>query len=411
MDARLFGIVIAAVGGAAVGIDRQRAYGDAEPGAIGGLRTFTLLGTIAGLCGYLLLIGLHTIAILILAACVALLAIVRLSAGRLERDATTEVAAIAVLLFGVVAGHGHLRLAAALYAWLVLILLEKSWLHALVQRIGTVELRAMVQFLAMALIIFPALPHGSYGPYGVFHPRNIWALVLIFSGLAFLGYLARRFFGAKSGWLLTGTIGGLVSSTQVSVAFSRESREHTGATNALVGGVVAATVVSLLRVLTIAWILDPSLVKTVLPAFVAPCLIGALLSLYGLRSAKDAGTVLEKKNPLQIVTALQLALLFVVVQYIVTLAHQWFGHAGLFGTAALIGSTDIDALLASFPALFSQGVPVNLVARLLLLGVTANTIVKAAATLLYGRNAFRLRATAELLAIVAALAAGFLLLA
>ncbi|MHB1022608.1 MAG: MgtC/SapB family protein [Acidobacteriaceae bacterium] len=410
MGTKFLGIVIAALGGAAVGIDRQRAYGDEELGAIGGLRTFTLLGTIAGLCGYFLLTGLSAAAIVILAACVAVLAIVRLSAGKIPRDATTEVAAVAVLVFGVAAGYGHLRLAAALYAWTVLILIEKSWLHTLVSRIGGVELRATVQFLAMALIVFPVLPHGSYGPYGVINPRIIWILVLAFSGLAFAGYLARKMFGEKSGWILTGTIGGLISSTQVAVSFSRESHEHVDATNALVGGVMAATVVSLLRVLSIAWLINSSLARLVLPCFIAPCLIGVLIALYGFRASKNTGRIVDKKNPLQFLTAVQLALLFIVVQYVVTLAHRWFGHAGLLGSAALIGSTDIDALLASFPPLFAQGIHAKEIARVLIVGVVANTAIKPATTLLYGRNAFRIKATAGLLLIIAALLAGFVFL-
>lgn len=404
---KFLGIVIAALGGAAVGIDRQRAYGNEERGTIGGLRTFTLLGTIAGLCGYLLLSGLPAVAIVILAACVVILAVVRLSSGNISRDATTEVAAIAVLVFGVAAGYGHLRLAAALYAWTVLILIEKSWLHTLVSRIGAVELRAAVQFLAMALIVFPVLPHGSYGPYGVVNPRTIWILVLAFSGLAFLGYLVRKLFGEKSGWIVTGAIGGLISSTQVSVAFSRESRENATVTDALVGGVIAATVVSMIRVLAIAWVINSSLVMLVLPCFVAPCLVGILLALYGFRVSENTGSILDKKNPLQFLAAVQLALLFIVVQYVVTLAHRWFGQVGLLGSAALIGSTDIDALLASFPPLFAQSVYVKDIARMLVVGVVANTAVKSAITLIYGRNAFRIKATIGLLLIIASLLAGF----
>ena len=61
------GIAIAALGGAAVGVDRQRAYRENEPGGIGGVRTFTLLGTVAGSCGFLIAHDLLTLGVLILA--------------------------------------------------------------------------------------------------------------------------------------------------------------------------------------------------------------------------------------------------------------------------------------------------------------------------------------------------------
>jgi hypothetical protein len=210
----ILGIVIAALGGAAVGVDRQRANSQDEPGAIGGIRTFTLLGTVAGTCGFLIVHQFIALGVVILASAAVVVMLVRLGAGRISRDATTEAAALAVLASGVTAGIVHLSIAAALYAWIALQLIEKSGLHALVDRIGVVELEAAAQFAAMALIVLPLLPSGNYGPRGVLNLRSVWILVLVFSGISFAGYLARKALGTKIGWVLTGLLGGLISSTQ-----------------------------------------------------------------------------------------------------------------------------------------------------------------------------------------------------
>src|SRR5690348_6335281 len=101
MRSQLVGIAIASLGGAAVGVDRQRVYRENEPGAIGGLRTFTLLGTVAGTCGFLLSRQMVLPATVLLTGAVGLVLIVRLVSGKVSRDATTEVAAIAVLVGGV----------------------------------------------------------------------------------------------------------------------------------------------------------------------------------------------------------------------------------------------------------------------------------------------------------------------
>jgi uncharacterized membrane protein (DUF4010 family) len=77
--------------------------------------------------------------VVILAGAAATVVFVRLGAGRISRDATTEAAALAVLASGVTAGIGYLTIAAALYAWTVLLLIEKSELHALVDRMTHVE--------------------------------------------------------------------------------------------------------------------------------------------------------------------------------------------------------------------------------------------------------------------------------
>src|ERR1700757_1219723 len=100
----LLGLANAALGGAAVGFERQRAYRENEPGAIGGLRTFSLLGTVAGACGFLIANALITPGVVILASTAAMVLIVRLGAGRIPRDATTEIAAMVVIASGVTAG-------------------------------------------------------------------------------------------------------------------------------------------------------------------------------------------------------------------------------------------------------------------------------------------------------------------
>lgn len=55
--------------------------------------------------------------------------------------------------------------------------------------------------------------------------RDLWILVLLFSGLSFVGYIAQRITGA-AGYALTGLLGGLVSSTSVTLSFARLNPSH-----------------------------------------------------------------------------------------------------------------------------------------------------------------------------------------
>lgn len=406
LEKEIIGIVIAALGGAAVGVDRQRAYSDKEPGAIGGLRTFALMGTIAGASGYLIVNHLQAVGIAVLLGTTASVLVVRFAAGKISRDATTEIAAMAVIVSGVIAGCGYLGIAAALYAWTVLLLIQKSWLHTLVNRIGVVELEAAAQFSAMALIILPILPAGSFGPKGIFDPRAIWSLVLVFSGITFAGYLARKALGPKAGWVVTGLIGGLISSTQVTLSFSRDSRTHAGSEAALFGGVMAASAMSLLRVCVVCLFISPALALAVLPYLIAPFLIGVALILYSLRSQPDNNASFEEKNPLRLLTAVQLALLFVAVQYGVTFAKLWFGNLGLFGSATLLGSADIDALVVSLSPLVHQGLAATEAARAIVLGIISNMAFKLTIASIYGEKGFRLKTGLGLAAVIATLALG-----
>jgi uncharacterized membrane protein (DUF4010 family) len=403
-------VCIAALGGAAVGIDRQNAHREDEPGSIGGLRTFTLLGTIAGVCGFLIAKNYVAPATVILASAALVIVIVRLGAGRISRDATTEIAAIAVLVSGVAAGLGHLSMASALYAWTVLLLVEKSWLHAFAKRIGVVEFEAAAQFAAMALIVLPLIPSRNFGPGGVLNLRSVWILVLIFSGLSFAGYLARRALGNEAGWVATGMLGGVVSSTQVALAFSRESHSNPESQVPLFGGVMGASSVSFLRVCALCLLIDPELSKIVLAYVALPVLMGGVAALYGMRHHTKTTGSFKEKNPLRLTAALYLSLIFMGSQFLVSFTNSRFGAVGAFSSAGLLGSVDIDALVASLVPMVREGIQTHEAAKLLLLGLAGNNVVKLLVTLIWGSGVFRRYTALGFVVIVLALIGSFVVI-
>lgn len=386
-------------------MERQRAYRENEPGAVGGLRTFAILGTVAGTCGFLIARQAALPAAVLLAGAVGIVLVVRLTAGRLDRDATTEMAAMAVLVSGVTAGLGHLTVAAALFAWTALLLIEKASLHALVRRLGVVEMEAAAQFAAMALIVLPLLPAGGFGPGRILNLRMTWILVLVFSGISFAGYLARKALGASIGWVVTGTIGGLISSTQVAFSFARESRVRQESHRPLFGGTMAATAVSMLRVCAVCLVLRPSVAAASLACVALPILIGVAFALRSQRRSPKETVSVEERNPLSVGAAIYLALIFAAAQFAATYARKWFGNAGFLGSAGLLGSFDIDALVASVAPLLRQGMPTTEAARALTFGITGNTLVKFAATILWGRGQFRRDALLGFACILSGLAA------
>jgi uncharacterized membrane protein (DUF4010 family) len=179
----ILALLIAALGGAAVGLERQWSGHADGPGArFAGIRTFTMLGAVGGFSGWLWTLGATAPATILLAGGVTVVAAAYVAGSRHDIDGTTEVAALVVLAAGLLAGMGSVRLASGIFALLTLLLVEKSRLHALVQRIDDVGLRSGVRFAVMALVILPLLPEGPYGPLGGIRPREIWALVLFFSG-------------------------------------------------------------------------------------------------------------------------------------------------------------------------------------------------------------------------------------
>jgi uncharacterized membrane protein (DUF4010 family) len=176
------GLLIATLGGAAVGLEREWSGHASGPRArFAGIRTFTLLGLGAGVAGWLWSNGLQVFAAILAAGSAALIVAAYVAASRAQVDGTTEVAAFVVLTAGIVAGVHEVRLASAMIALTTLLLIEKSRLHSLVRRIDDASLRAGFRFAVMAVVILPMLPSGPYGPLGGIRPRQLWALVLFFS--------------------------------------------------------------------------------------------------------------------------------------------------------------------------------------------------------------------------------------
>ena len=134
-------------------------------------------------------------------------------------------------------------------------------------RIDDVGLRAGVRFAVMALVVLPLLPQGPYGPLGGVRPRELWALVLFFSGLSFVGYIARRIVGPGRGYFVTGLLGGLVSSTNVTFTFARTSQREPASARALAFGAVAANAMLYPRVLIATAVLNLALLPSVFPVF------------------------------------------------------------------------------------------------------------------------------------------------
>jgi uncharacterized membrane protein (DUF4010 family) len=398
-------LAVAAVTGLAVGIEREWSGHASGPRArFAGARTFLLLGFTGGVSGWLLDQGLMAAAAALLGTAGILIVAAYVMASRPGGElveGTTEAAALAVLAMTVVAGLGHLRLAAGAAALLVLVLREKGRIHGFVARIGEVEMRAGLQFAALALVLLPLLPEGPYGPYGGVAPRQLWMVVLFLSGLNFLGYIARKAVGPERGYIIAGLLGGLSSSTAVTLSFARQSREGRNAERALALGVVGACTVLLLRVLVVSAVLTPPLALALLPFLVPPLLLGAALVTLGLRTDRDPAAAREagEHNPLRLTTAVLMAVGFQLALTGVAIVRQQVGDVGVLPTAALLGLTDMDALTLSMNRLGSSAELLRLAAHAIAIGVISNTVLKLTVALVLGRPAFRRDAGLGLLAL------------
>ncbi|MFO7695110.1 MAG: MgtC/SapB family protein [Vicinamibacterales bacterium] len=411
-ELRTLGVVIAALGGAAIGVERERSGHATGPAArFAGVRTFTLLGGLAGLSGWLWAEGMPWLAAVLLTGAVALVVVAYLAVSSRDPDGTTEVAALVTLAAGVLGGLGHLAFSSAVVAVTALLLIEKSRVHALVERMDDTAVRAGIRFAVMAVVLMPLLPPGPYGPLGGVKPRELWMFVLFFSGISFAGYIARLFVGARHGYLVAGLLGGIVSSTSVTLSFSRASRrEDESVGRPLAYGVLAACTTLFVRVVVATAVLSLPLARQLVPLIAAPFLVGLAVVAMGLRRPQHERTEVQTmQNPLQFKAALQMAALFQAVFFLVAAVRAAWGDVGLVVSGAILGLADVDALMISMAATVSAGGPAGAPATAVAVGILSNTLFKLALVTSLSRPPFRRTAGLGLAAMAAASLAALLL--
>ena len=412
-------LLIAALVGLAVGVEREWSGHTSGPdGRFAGARTFTLLGAIGGFAGWLLHTGYPVAGAILLAAGVLLPAVayaVTVRRPGTTTDGTTEVVAVLVVILGTVAGLGERTLSSAAAAITVLLLAEKSAMQAALQRVAAHELRAALQFAVLALVILPLIPDGAYGPYDAFRPRSLWIVVLIFSALNFAGYIARRAVGETRGLGVTGLLGGLVSSTAVTLTFSRRSRDEPGLALPLALGVVAACTMLIPRLIVITAMLQPRVAVYATPVLLPVLLAGVGAMAYALYTEREAGARPAEQavptnglggNPLGLQSSLQMAVAFQFVLFAIAWVQREVGTTGVLASATLLGLTDMDALTVSMTRYGADVAKAGIAAAAIGIGVLSNTALKLALVMTLGESRFRWRAATGLLMLATGSAIG-----
>ncbi|MFZ9395872.1 MAG: MgtC/SapB family protein [Erythrobacter sp.] len=399
--------------GVLIGIERGwKLRGEEQGMRVAGLRTFSLLGLVAGIGGILGSAGYELVAgaLVIAAAGVIAIGYARTVSGSGKPDATTAVAALVTLALAFLGGSGEPALAVAGAAIVTLLLALREELHRMVGALDEADVKAFARYTVIALAVFPFLPEGRFGPYDAWEPRNLWLVVVIVTGFSFLGYIANRLFGAKNGTIATALIGGAYSSTAVTQSFSQRLGAGQGgmAENA---GIALATSVMYLRVIVLVALLAQSLLVPFAILIAPPLIVGFAASYRLYRKAEHGTGPAPPGNPI----ALLPALTFVVFVAVAAVAARWaqgaFGEQGIAILLFLMGSMDVDASIVTAGGL-EPGTIANDLAALAIAGtVTANMAVKLGVTLAYGRTAAKPAAWAlgaSMVALLASLGMGYL---
>jgi uncharacterized membrane protein (DUF4010 family) len=396
--------------GALVGIERERHKQRQEHPEIAGLRTFILVALLGALCGWVglvletwwvLVAGLIAVTAAVLTGYVLS---VRMNPGGL--GLTTEFAAVATFLLGALATLGERELAVGIGVTVAAVLAYKQPLHGFVGRLDSDDVYAVLRLLIATFIILPILPDRTIDPWDALNPQSLWLLVLLIAGLSLIGYVLTRMLGTHRGIPLTGLSGGLVSSTAVTLSFSRQSHEpqYAAANSAIVSGILLAWTVSFVRVLVEVLVVNRALLPSLLPAMVTMTLVcAAFAGWHQRRAGQDVqGKDVPLRNPFSLTSAIKFAALFAAVLLVVKIVQAYAPETGLYYVAALAGTTDVDAITLSMAQYARDGSP-DVASRAIVIAVLSNTVIKTCMVTALGTPALR---GSILLATVGILVAG-----
>jgi uncharacterized membrane protein (DUF4010 family) len=381
-------IAVALAVGLLVGLEREQSKAQAGSDAtFGGVRTYPICALIGALSMMLESASSWLPLIALLGVCALVVVSYAADVRRADHGSTTEVSAIATYLLGALAAArgviepmaDRLILVAGLGVALAFLLSSKRWFHALATRVSRDDFYATVKFLIVAVIALPLLPDRDLGPLGAINPRTLGMLVVTIAGLSFVGYLAMRLLGARRGLLVGAALGGLVSSTAVTLSFATRTKQDPALAPVAAGAIAIAWSIMLGRVIVVVALIEPSLlVPLAIPvgAMLVATVVGLLVTFR--RRADGPPEAAEVKNPFELASAIKVTLIFGIVLLGSKAAIVYLGDRGLYFAAALAGTTDVDAVTLSSARLAHGGLAPTVAAISIVIAIAVNTAVKTA---------------------------------
>ncbi|AZM83274.1 MgtC/SapB family protein [Pseudomonas aeruginosa] len=375
--------------GLLIGAERgwqERDHEDARQ--IAGIRTFSLAGLLGGFATLLAGELGSAVWVALLLALVALAVAGYVSDVRRGGDQgmTTEIALLMTFLLGSLALTEQRLLAAAGGIVLTLLLSLKDKLHALLKRLTAEELSGTLKLLFISVVLLPVLPDQGYGPWAFFNPYLTWWMVVLIAALGFSAYLAIRLIGSRKGLLLTAVLGGLVSSTVMTLTLARLRERMPDAL--LACALLATSALMFPRILVEIGAIHPALLKELALPFAATTLVylgGTLFhALRGGRASQEAPDEPGLRNPFELLPALRFAALLSAILLLVEVGRRLFGDAGIYAVALLSGLADVDAITLSLARAAQGELDPGVASRGIALAALSNSLVKAGLVVLVG---------------------------
>ncbi len=404
--------VIATLLGSLIGLERQfavRRFADESDRGYVGIRTFSFYSLLGAIAEYL---GNRYGVSIVIASFSGLLVFIAgyyyFTATMLkDRGITTEVSSLITFWLGVLVVDGEITLAVTIAVIVTFLLSLKPRTEKLIKKITEDELFAILEFVLVSFVILPILPNKGYGPYAFFNPYEIWLFVVLILGVSFAGYIAIRIIGPQRGIGVTSLLGGLASSTAVTVSFARRSVEEEELSPAFAMGVILASSIMFFRMIIIIWVINEELMKSVLFPLTFIGLVGVAFSAFlyfKKRVSSPEKSEIKLSNPFRLSQGIYIGVLYSLIIYLVEWGKHRWGASGVTWISFISGLPDVDAITLSLSKLGGEKISLSLATKGIVIASIANSITKMFLALLLGSKEMRkISAAGFILLIIAGL--------
>jgi len=388
-NSQLLHVLVALALGMLIGL--QRGWHERNTpagGRIAGIRTFGLLAVSGALTGVLHPVLGPGISIVIGLGITLLLGLAHWLDSGDDHDygMTTVIAGVVTYLLGVITLVGDLSLAVAIAVMTTIVLHFKQTLHQALEHLSDSEIRGILQLALISAVLLPVLPNQNYGPWDALNPYEIWLLVVLIAGISLTAYFAMRLTGADKGVLITSLLGGLASSTALTLSLARMNASLP-MPRLLTSGILLAAAIMYPRILLEVAVVNPALLPALWPPMLAMTL-GCAASAFWFWHRKEpfghVDTAQVSAQPFQLLPALKFGALLVVIMLLAQGIQAYMGEQGLWLVAIVAGLTDVDAITLTLARMARDTISADTAVTGITLAAITNTLVKGALALFAG---------------------------
>lgn len=214
-------------------------------------------------------------------------------------------------------------------------------------------------------------------PWDLFNLKKIFTMIFALAIIQVVGSVTTHFLGARTGAILTGFFGGLVSSTATTASLARRSqfdRNTDGSKEMLI--FLAATAAMLCEALTLVILGTSDVHFSNLLIFIGPLLATLGMIFFRYQRLKDRSALLDR-SPFHILPILKLAFFIIGILALSKLGQNLFGNRGLIVLTFLVSLFEIHgSVIANVQLHESETLSISFLSSLLAISVCASYFSK-----------------------------------